>query len=119
MNREKGPVRRVLLSEKEAYRASSLLDRLRQSSCKVDTSKLINEIVCLFFEKYEDTHFEEIRKRFVDKKSLLKKLISDATDDNLEETIRDYLSESTVKTRKRRKKKIIEVTLGKDEVTGS
>jgi hypothetical protein len=119
MSKDKNPVRRVLLSEKEANRASLLLEKLRESSCKVDTSKLINEIVSLFFDKYEEVHFDDLKTRFIDQKSLLKKLISDSTSENLEDTIRSYLSEKTGKKSKRRRRKKVEVTMEKNEATGS
>ncbi|MCB0368315.1 MAG: hypothetical protein KDD45_02460 [Bdellovibrionales bacterium] len=96
-------VKRILLTDQQAKQVSDLLCRLRADSCRVDTSKIVNEILSLFFNKYEELEFQFLKGQFFDKKSYLKKLIQSASSENIDESIMQYINKSVPTKRRGRK----------------
>ena len=96
-------VKRILLTDLQAKQVSDLLCRLRADSCRVDTSKIVNEILSLFFNKYEELEFQFLKGQFFDKKSYLKKLIQSASSENIDESIMQYINKSVPTKRRGRK----------------
>ncbi|MEZ4744006.1 MAG: hypothetical protein R3B45_16420 [Bdellovibrionota bacterium] len=90
---QKRPVRRVLLEKVEAQSLAQLIARLRHSSCRVDASKLVNEILKIFFQKYASLEYKHIAASFFDKKNYLKNLINNSTEDQIDESIKGYLNQ--------------------------
>lgn len=101
--KSKGAARRILLTDENAVRAAVLIDKLRENSCRIDASRLVNFILEVFFDKYEDSEFKNIHRNFFDKKSYLKKLIINASEDELDSSIQKYLSQSTSGRKRGRK----------------
>lgn len=98
-------VKRVLLTDKQAKQVSDLLSRLRDNSCRADTSKIVNEILSLFFKKHEATDFKLLKDRFFDKKNYLKQLINSSSSEDIDESIKQYLSKTKPTKRRGRKPK--------------
>lgn len=121
MNRQKirGAAKRVLLSDERAEQMGQLVDKLRENSCRTDTSKLVNFILGIFIEKYEASEFENIQREFFDKKSYLKMLIHNVSDEEIDTSIQKYLKQSSTGKRRGRKPKTSAVTLEPDEAKSS
>jgi hypothetical protein len=96
-------VRRVLLAQDQAVLIAGLLKKLRDDYCKVDTSKLVNEILTIFFSKYFSNEYGAVKDKFFNKKSYLKGLIQSSEIEDLDQSIKEYLGQAS--KRKRRKKK--------------
>ena len=99
--RQKSSARRVLLGTEQADLIAELLDKLRESSCKVDTSKIVDQILLIFFQKYASLEYNNISKVFFDKKSYLKELINGTSEEEIDKSIAEYLKKN--KPRKKRK----------------
>ena len=97
-------IKRILLNTREADNMASLVEGLREENCKTDTSKAVNVILEIFFSKYVSLEFEAIKGKFFDKKSYLKKLISDSSVDDIDESIKNYLKKRSPKNLKRKNK---------------
>ncbi len=74
--KQKSEVRRVLLGREQASLVAELVAKLRSNYCKVDSSKLANQIVATFFQKYAAQEYDNIAVKFFDKRGYLRKLIN-------------------------------------------
>ncbi len=97
---------RILLNETSTGSLAQFMERLREDSCKTDTSKIVNSILKIFFQKYESIEYEHLVHEFFDKKSYLKKLIHNVSDEDLDRSIETYLGKvSHGKGKSRRRSK--------------
>ncbi|USN48063.1 MAG: hypothetical protein H6626_02935 [Pseudobdellovibrionaceae bacterium] len=112
-------VKRILLGDNQASSVTQLTEKLRQDSCKVDASKVVNEILELFFKKYESTEFKTLREKFFDKKNYLKQLISHASSDEIDESIKQYLSQTRPVKKRGRKSKSSNIPINNEEAASS
>ena len=97
------PVRRILLEQKQASLVTESVTRLREDSCKTDSSKVVNQIITIFFQKYVSTEYNNIVEAFFDKRSYLRNLINDTSIEDIDVSIKEYLSRS--KTTKKPKQR--------------
>lgn len=94
------PVRRILLEQNQASLVTELLARLREGSCKTDSSKVVNQIVAIFFQKYAEQEYGNIAEAFFDKRGYLRNLINNASIEDIDVSIKEYLHRSkTTKTK--------------------
>ncbi len=92
---------RVLLDKEQASLVSGLVAKLRGDYCKVDSSKLLNQIVAIFFQKYAAQEYDSIATTFFDKRGYLRNLINTAPIEDIDKSIKTYLGKGrTVKVRK-------------------
>ncbi len=89
--KKKSAACRILLNEKSSGFLAQLIERLKEDSCKTDTSKVVNSILRIFFQKYEHLEREHLVHEFFDKKSYLKKIIQSVSDEELDNSIETYL----------------------------
>ena len=101
------PVKRILLENNQSQSVTRLTEKLKKDSCKVDASKVVNQILEIFFDKYESSEFKNLRAKFFDKKALLKRLIDEASSDNIDESIQQYLSQTRPAKKRGRKAKLL------------
>ena len=113
------PVKRILLENNQSQSVTRLTEKLKKDSCKVDASKVVNQILDLFFSKYESSEFKYLREKFFDKKALLKRLISKASSDNIDESIQQYLSQTRTTKKRGRKVKPLRVSEENEDTQSS
>ena len=113
------PVKRILMEDKQANAIMDLMNKMRKDSCKLDASKIVNEILDLFFRKYEATEFRSLKEKFFDKKSFLKNLINNSSSDDIDESIKQYLSQTRPIKKRGRKSKSLINQINSDEATSS
>ena len=63
--KRKGDVRRVLLEKEQSNLVSGLVEKLKADYCKVDISKLMNQIVAIFFQKDAAQEYDSIAATFL------------------------------------------------------
>ena len=101
MSTKQKQVCRVLLDKEQASLVSGLVAKLRGDHCKVDSSKLANQIVAIFFQKYAAQEHSSLVAKFFDKRGYLRNLINTAPLDDLDKSIKAYLGKGrTVRRRK-------------------
>ena len=94
-------VRRVVLEQKQASLVTDLVARLREGHCRTDSSKVVNQIIAIFFQKYASQEYDNIAAAFFDKRGYLRNLINTAPIENIDSSIKAYLGKGrAVKTRK-------------------
>ncbi len=99
--KRKGDVCRVLLDKEQASLVSELVAKLRGDYCKVDSSKLLNQIVAIFFQKYAAQEYNSIAATFFDRRGYLRNLINTAPIEDIDKSIKAYLGKGhTVRERK-------------------
>ncbi len=96
---EKKKVKRILLDNNSATNLERLVTRLRKDSCKTDASKVVNQILELFFNKNFDQEYRTIKEQFFDKKKYLKNLFDQKSDLEIDESISQYLQQNRKKKR--------------------
>ena len=82
---------RVLLAKEQASLVSGLVAKLRGDYCKVDSSKLANQIMTIFFQKYAAQEYDSIAATFFDRRCYLRNLINTATLEDIDKSIKAYL----------------------------
>ena len=101
MSAKQKQVCRVLLEKEQASLVSELLTKLRGDYCKVDSSKLLNQIVAIFFQKYAAQEYDSIAATFFDKRGYLRDLINTSPIEEIDKSIKAYLGKGrTVRRRK-------------------
>lgn len=99
-------VSRVLLEKKNAGLVAEMIGKLRDNYCKVDSSKLVNQIVEIFFQKYVEQEHGNVAAKFFDKRGYLRNIINTASLEELDTSIKDYLGKGRAdKVRRQRSKK--------------
>lgn len=94
---------RVLLEKEQATFVGDLVAKLKGNYCKVDSSKLVNQIVEIFFHKYATQEHDCIAAKFFDKRSYLRNLINTTELEDIDSSIKAYLGKGrTAKKRKTR-----------------
>ena len=101
--KRKGDVCRVLLEKEQANLVSGLVEKLKADYCKVDISKLVNQIVAVFFEKYAAQEYGSIAATFFDKRGYLQNLVNSTPLEDIATSIKAYLGKRwVVRERKQR-----------------
>ena len=103
--KKKASVQRMLLNTESANNVSELVKKLREHSCKTDTSKTVNVILSIFFQKYCSVEHGNIVRELFDKKSYLRNLINTSSSEAIDESIKQYLMGINSSKRRRRKVK--------------
>ena len=98
-NKIKASPRRVLMEQTQADLVANLTTRLKKRGCKADTSKVVNQILTLFFEKYEQSDFKVVEQKLFDRKSYLLNLVKNGTAEEIDNSLHEYLR--SVKTKKK------------------
>ena len=88
---QKNEVCRVLLGKEQASLVAKLVAKLRGDYCKVDSSKLANQIMTIFFQKYAAQEYDSIAAKFFDKRGYLRSLINTAPIEDIDKSIKAYL----------------------------
>ena len=96
-------VRRVVLEQKQASLVTDLVTRLREGSCRTDSSKVVNQIVTIFFQKYVSMEYDNIAEAFFDKRGYLRSLINDTSIEDIDVSIKEYLGRNRVVKRRKQK----------------
>lgn len=91
---------RVVLEKEQAGLVAELIAKLRDNYCKVDSSKLVNQIVEIFFQKYAGQEHGNVAAKFFDKRSYLRNIINTAPLEDIDTSIKAYLGKG--RTRKQR-----------------
>lgn len=89
--KQKGDVCRVLLEKEQANLVAGLVAKLREDYCKVDSSKIANQIVTIFFQKYAAQEYDSIAAQFFNKRGYLRNLINTASIEDIDKSIKAYL----------------------------
>lgn len=106
---------RVLLEKEQATRVGDLVIKLRNDYCKVDSSKLVNQIVATFFHKYAEQEHSAIVTKFFDKRSYLRNMINTTPLEEIDVSIKSYLGKRmATKVCKPRLKKNVPVSTTPD-----
>ncbi len=106
-NKEK----RVLLDERATALVGRVIQELRTKHCKVNPSGLTSAVLALFFEKYYDKDKAELEKIFFDEKRYLRSVIQDSSNqEELAESIKEYLKKINVKPKAKKKPDVQEPT---------
>ena len=101
--KQKATVCRVLLGKDQANLVSELVVKLRGDYCKVDSSKLLNQIVAIFFQKYAVQEYDSIAATFFDKRGYLRNLVQSTPLEDIDTSIKEYLGKRhAVQIRKQR-----------------
>ena len=87
---------RVLLDKDQASLIAELVTRLKADSCKVDSSKLLNLIVAIFFQKYTAQEYGNITATFFDKRGYLRNLVNSTPLEDIDASIKAYLGRRRV-----------------------
>ena len=98
--KQKATVCRVLLDREQASLIAELVSKLKADFCKVDSSKLINQIVAIFFQKYASQEYGNMTATFFDKRGYLRNLVNSTPLEDIDTSIKEYLG----KGRSRKKK---------------
>jgi hypothetical protein len=93
-------VKRILLEDQQAQSIAKMVERLRKDSCKVDASKVVNQVINLYFEKYQESKYQEVARYFFDTKNYLKSLLTSCSE---EETLIEKVDQFIGQQKKRRK----------------
>ncbi|MCJ8276354.1 MAG: hypothetical protein HRT44_07845 [Bdellovibrionales bacterium] len=75
---------------------------LRNNHCKVTLSELVNEALEIFFSKQYGQHRKRFEKRFFDRKKYLKKILSDESGENLDESLKSLVKKISSTSRKKK-----------------
>ena len=89
--KRKGDVCRVLLDKEQTSLIAELVAKLRGDYCKVDSSKLLNQIVAIFFQKYTAHEYDNIAATFFNKRGYLRNLVNSTPIDDIDASIKAYL----------------------------
>ena len=98
--KQKATVCRVLLDKEQANLVAELVTKLRGDYCKIDSSKLLNLIVAIFFQKYAVQEYGSMTATFFDKRGYLRNLVNSTPLEDIDKSIKAYLG----KGRSRKKK---------------
>ena len=94
--KRKCEVCRVLLDKEQASLIAELVTRLKDDSCKVDGSKLLNLIVATFFQKYATQEYDSIAATFFDQRGYLRNLVNSTPLEDIDASIKAYLGKRRV-----------------------
>ena len=100
MSAKQKEVCRVLLDKEQASLVSGLVAKLRGDYCKVDSSKLANLIVAIFFQKYAAHEYGNIVAEFFDKRGYLRNLINTSPIEDIDTSIKAYLGKGRGKEKR-------------------
>ena len=100
MSTKQKQVCRVLLEKEQASLVIELVAKLRGDYCKVDSSKLLNQIVAIFFQKYAAHEYDNIAATFFDKRGYLRNLINTAPIEDIDKSIKAYLGKGRRKEKR-------------------
>ena len=89
--KQKATVCRVLLDKEQTNLVAELVKKLKADFCKVDSSKLLNQIVAIFFQKYAAQEYGNMTATFFDKRGYLRNLINTAQIEDIDKSIKAYL----------------------------
>lgn len=93
-------IKRIVLNASTAGTISDWIKRLRDDSCRTDTSKLVNVMLKIFLQKYGSQEYENISKEFFHKKTYLKKLIHKASEEEIDGYLKKYVGKVSRKKAK-------------------
>ena len=94
--KQKATVCRVLLDREQASLIAELVTKLKSDFCKVDSSKLLNQIVAIFFQKYAAQEYGNIVATFFDKRGYLRNLVNSTPLEDIDTSIKEYLGKGRV-----------------------
>ncbi len=100
-------VRRIVLEQKQASLVTDLVTRLREGSCRTDSSKVVNQIIAIFFQKYAEREYDSIAEMFFDKRSYLRSLINTAPIEDIDKSIKEYLNKGRKITGRKPKQAVV------------
>ena len=96
-------VRRVVLEQKQASLVTDLVTRLREGCCRTDSSKVVNQIITIFFQKYASAEYDNIAEAFFDKRGYLRSLINNTSIEDIDKSIKEYLSRNKITKKPKQK----------------
>ena len=97
---KKGAVCRVLLDKEQVNLIAELVKKLKADFCKVDSSKLLNQIVAIFFQKYAAQEYGNMTATFFDKRGYLRNLVNTAPLEDIDTSIKAYLGKGRIVRKK-------------------
>ena len=98
-------VHRILLEQKQASLVTDLVARLREESCRTDSSKVVNQIIAIFFQKYAEREYNSIAEMFFDKRGYLQSLVRNTSIEDIDKSIKEYLDRAVKKQKRKHKTK--------------
>ena len=98
--KQKATVCRVLLNKEQANLVAELVKKLKADFCKVDSSKLINQIVAIFFQKYAVQEYGNMAATFFDKRGYLRNLVNSTPLEDIDTSIKAYLGKGRSRKQK-------------------
>ena len=98
--KQKATVCRVLLDKEQANLIAELVTKLKSDFCKVDSSKLLNQIVAIFFQKYAAQEYGNMTATFFDKRGYLRNLVNTAPLEDIDTSIKAYLGKGRIVRKK-------------------
>ena len=78
------------------------MKNLRNNHCKVSLSEFVNEALEIFFSKQYGQYRKRFEKRFFDRKKYLKKILSDESGENLDESLKSLVKKISSTSRKKK-----------------
>ena len=93
-NKGTSSTKRIVLDEESATVTSQWIKKLREDSCRIDTSKFVNVVLRIFFKKYGLQEYSNISKEFFHKKTYLRNLIQTTSEEEVDKSLKAYLGKS-------------------------
>ena len=93
-NKDTSSTKRIILDEESAKVTSQWIKKLREDSCRIDTSKFVNVVLRIFFKKYGLQEYSNISKKFFHKKTYLKNLIQTTSEEEIDKSLKAYLGQN-------------------------
>ena len=82
------------MDEESAKVTSQWIKKLREDSCRIDTSKFVNVVLRIFFKKYGLQEYSNISKEFFHKKTYLRNLIQTTSEEEIDKSLKAYLGQN-------------------------
>ena len=87
--------KRIILDEESAMVISQWIKKLREDSCRIDTSKFVNVVLRIFFKKYGLQEYSNISEEFFHKKNYLRNLIQTTSEEEIDKSLKAYLRKNS------------------------
>ena len=85
-----------------AAKVSEMILDLRTKHCSVDSSKLINEILSIFFKRHASKEAKVLEELFFNRKAFIREALASAESDaDLEEVLKEALKKVGVSKKKK------------------
>ena len=82
--------------------AQGAVQSLKDRHCKVSLSELVNESLEIFFSKYYAQAEKKMEKKFFDRKRYLKKILSDESGEDLDESLKSLVKKISSTSKKKK-----------------